>query len=235
VGEDDARGIEYVHDYVRRAILNGDFAPNEQLSQVQIAKELGVSRTPLREALRLLEREGLVETQTHRKARVAGISVEDLEETYMARIVLEGMAIRLTVPTMTTEDLAQLEAEMGRMAHFADQADLDRWERPHKEFHMLLVRAAGGRLIALMSQLSDHCERYRRMHSLTPNVLGAVLKEHRAIIDACKARDPDRAAAALVDHLSRVVFDLLEVINPDYDPERLRLAVRLAHDPIFGA
>src|SRR5438093_11282 len=105
---------EVVHDRLRRAILRGEFDPKVPLSQVKLAARLGVSRTPLREALRMLEREGLIDSEPNRRVRVAALSPTDLEELYATRIVLEALAIKLTVPTLEEEDLAALEACLER-------------------------------------------------------------------------------------------------------------------------
>ncbi len=228
----DGRSIEVVHDHLRKAILNGELGPGEELSQVQLAKGLGVSRSPLREALRLLQREGLVQAEPNRKMRVAGVSLPAMEETYMARITLESLAVRLTVPQLDMEAFAQLEGDMTRMSYFAAEGDFDLWEVPHRAFHSRIVAGGGERLVRLIAQLSDHCERYRRLHSAEPRVLESVQQEHRRILEACKAKDPDEGAASLVDHLSRVVFDIIDLVDATYDPVRLRLAVAMAEAPV---
>src|SRR5438034_4316596 len=91
---------EVVHDRLRRAILRGEFDPRVPISQVQLAARLGVSRTPLREALRMLQREGLIDSEPNRRVRVAELSVVDLEQLYAARIVIEALATRIAVPTL---------------------------------------------------------------------------------------------------------------------------------------
>src|SRR6185437_10046446 len=104
--------VEQVYRRVREAIVGGEIAPGAVMSQVSLADELGISRTPLREALRMLQSEGLVEAQRNRRVRVAAVSPADLEELCIMRVTLEAEAIRLAVPRMTAEDLARLEGAM---------------------------------------------------------------------------------------------------------------------------
>src|SRR5580765_593543 len=111
----DGQNVTVVHDRLRSAILRGEIPPGEATSQVALAKQLGVSRTPLREALRLLEREGLVISQPNRRVRIAQFSIADLEGVYAMRIALEATGIRATVPTMSDEVFAELEGLMAQM------------------------------------------------------------------------------------------------------------------------
>src|SRR5215467_264664 len=98
---------EVVHDRLRRAILRGEFDPKVPLSQVKLAARLGVSRTPLREALRMLQREGLIDSEPNRRVRVAALSLADLEQLYAARVLIEALAVRLTVPAYTVDDRSE--------------------------------------------------------------------------------------------------------------------------------
>src|SRR4249919_562785 len=106
---------EVVHDRLRESILRGEFDPRVPLSQVQLAARLGVSRTPLREALRMLQREGLIDSEPNRRVRVTELSVADLEQLYAGRVMIEALAVRLTVPRYTTEDVAELRAALREM------------------------------------------------------------------------------------------------------------------------
>ena len=219
----DGQNVDAIHDRLREAILRGVLKPGQEMSQVQLAKQLGVSRTPLREALRLLQREGLVDAEFNRRVRVAGFSLVDLEELYCVRLALEATSIRLTTPRLTPEELAELEAAMARMAHFAEEEDYERWEVPHRAFHAGLTAKAGARATRLLAQLSDHAERYRRLYTLQGS--GAWQRgvvQHRKILDAVKARDADGAAYWLVVHLARTPLSVIEMVEPTYVPERLR-------------
>ena len=213
--------VEQVYTRVREAILEGEIAPGSVMSQVALADDLGVSRTPLREALRMLQSEGLVDAQANRRVTVKPISATDLEELVVMRVALETEAIRLSVERLEPEDLASLEGRLAEMAHFAKEKDYARWQAPHMAFHRGLTAAAGERVNALLAQLSDHAERYRRVH-ITRSPRAWVTQGHREILDAVKKRDREQAARLLAEHLSATAFDVMELLEPGYDGERLR-------------
>ena len=212
--------VEQVHRRVREAILDGEIAPGTVMSQVALADELGVSRTPLREALRMLQSEGLVDAQTNRRVTVKPISATDLEELVVMRVALESEAIRLSVGRLAPEDLAALEGRLAEMSHFAAAEDYQRWQVPHSAFHRGLTAPAGARVNALLAQLSDHAERYRRIH-IARSPKAWLTAGHREILDACKAGDRELSATLLADHLSRTAFDVLELLEPGYESRRL--------------
>jgi DNA-binding GntR family transcriptional regulator len=215
------QSAEYVYRRVRDAILDGELAPGQTMSQVVLAEELGVSRTPLREALRMLQGEGLVEARPNRRVRVAPISAGDLEELYAVRVALEAQALRLAVPRMTPEDIARLEGSIAEMAHYAEERDMRRWLIPHADYHRRLTELAGERFEGLLTQLYDHAERYRRLHiGYGPSAWATA--DHRDILDAVKAGDARLSAALLAGHLSRVAFEVAEILEPGRDLVKLR-------------
>jgi DNA-binding GntR family transcriptional regulator len=217
----NGRNTEAVYDRVREAILEGEIAPGATMSQVALADELGISRTPLREALRMLQSEGLVEAERNRRVRVAPVSPVDLEELCIMRVTLEAEAIRLAVPRMTAEDLARLEGSMAEMAHFAEAKDYRRWTVPHQAFHRGLTAPAGDRFTGVLGQLFDHAERYRRLH-IGHGPSAWATKDHRNILDACKAGDREAAGRLLAEHFARTGFEVIEQLASDYEPVRLR-------------
>jgi GntR family transcriptional regulator, rspAB operon transcriptional repressor len=217
----NGRNTAAVYERVREAILEGAIAPGATMSQVALAEELGISRTPLREALRMLQSEGLIEAERNRRVRVAAVSPADLEELCIMRVALEAEAIRLAVPRMTGEDLARLEGHMAEMAHFAEAKDYRRWNVPHQAFHLALTSPAGERFASVLTQLFDHAERYRRMH-IGHGPSAWATKDHRAILDACKSGDRDAAGRLLGEHFARTAFEVIDEFGSDYEPERLR-------------
>jgi DNA-binding GntR family transcriptional regulator len=220
-GVPSRQSAEYVYRRVRDAILDGELKPGETMSQVVLADELGVSRTPLREALRMLQGEGLVEARPNRRVRVAPISVSDLEELYAVRVALEAQAIRLAVPRMTPEHIARLEGSIAEMAHYAEEHDMRRWLIPHADYHRRLTELAGERFAGLLTQLYDHAERYRRLHiGYGPSAWA--IADHRDILDAVKAADARSSAVLLVGHLSRIAFEVAEILEPGRDLVKLR-------------
>jgi DNA-binding GntR family transcriptional regulator len=231
-------GADLVYQQLREAILHGRLAPGLVVSQVQLAQKLGVSRTPLREAVRMLQREGLVEGKANRMVRVAPFSIQDVEELYAVRIANEALGIRLTVPGMVAADDAFLEGCLREMARCTTEGDIDAWKRQHRAFHVHLVGGGGHRLGKLLSELSDHAERYRRLYIASePRAMSVGAAEHEAIARACHDRDASRAAAELARHLSRTALTVLMHIAPEHEPAMVRATLRSvlgSENPVVG-
>lgn len=219
-GSDGRQASSHVHARLREAILNTELAPGLVMSQVALADELGVSRTPLREALRLLQGEGLIEAEPNRRVRVAPITASDVEELYALRVTVEAEALRLSMPNLRSEHIARLQGFLAEMDHYAEDKDYAGWTVPHAAFHAQLTGLAGLRFSVLLAQLFDHAERYRRLHiGHGPTAWGA---DHRGILEAVKAGDADRAAPLLAHHFARTAFEVIEFVEPDHEPARLR-------------
>jgi DNA-binding GntR family transcriptional regulator len=225
-GQDEALadGVDALHERLRAAILDGKLAPGTALSQVQLGQEHGVSRTKLREAMRMLVHEGLIELRS-RGARVADVSAADLDELYAQRLLMETLALRQSLPELNPDEVAELEGLLAQMAHFERIGEYARWDRPHRAFHALLVAHAGPRTRTAVVQLADHATRYRKLFHTASGVRAAADAEHRAILDAVIDRDVQRAADELARHLARTALTVLHTIEPDYEPRVMRDAL----------
>ncbi len=228
-GRRKARDMTWtVYSNLRESILNGALAPGQSLSQVKLASQLGVSRGPLREAVRMLQREGLVEAELNRRGRVSSFSIDDLEQLYAMRIVHESLAVRINVPRFTRRDIDTLRGCIKRMESLAGH-DLRQWQAADREFHFTLVAHAGDRLMRTIRELYDHADRYRGLYIKgVPRALSIAGEEHRNILDACIAADPALAAAHLARHLARTALSVLTHHAPEHDPTTVRAAIRLA-------
>lgn len=225
----DGNGVAIAHERLRKAILHGELRGGEVLSQARLSETVDAGRTPLREALRMLQHEGLVVSDPKRRIRIAELSAVDVEELYIARVALETMGIQVTVPWLDSEQIARLEGWMTQMNHFADDHDFDRLEVPHLKFHRGLISAAGQRVLQMTTQMSDHAERYRRVHGTAhPGAWEQRRAEHRAILDAAKNNDAEAATIALVKHYSRTAFDVIGELDPEHEPLRLCAAIDAA-------
>jgi DNA-binding GntR family transcriptional regulator len=209
--------VTHAHTRLRGLIVRGAIAPGSELSQVELARRVGVSTTPLREALRRLEAEGLIDTRHNRRPRVRPFQIEELDSIYGARILLECLALRLTVPTMTD---AQLE---GLRETVVTMADANRgggatpaWEDAHLAFHQRLVAGAAPALLAEIDNLMARGDRYIRLgiRGDTPSVLATVDAEHAAIEEACRRRDALAAASLLGAHLAHSARTIGSYIAP---------------------
>jgi DNA-binding GntR family transcriptional regulator len=223
----DGQHVAVVHDRLRDAILRGEIAPGEATSQAALTKQLGVTRTPLREALRLLEREGLVLSQPNRRVRIADFAIDDLESLYAMRVALEAVAVRLTVPTLRSEDFAELEGLMAQMDHYIRAGDQVRMDVPHAAFHARFVAAAGPRMTTTIAQLFDHAGRYRLAYGAAtlPDGYGERRAEHRAMIDAAAAGDADLTVQQLTLHYAHTALTVSSKLDPGHELSVLRVAI----------
>ncbi|UGS35587.1 GntR family transcriptional regulator [Capillimicrobium parvum] len=229
----ERHNVDAVHDRLRGAILRGDIPPGEVLQQVALAEELGVSRTPLREAFRLLQREGLLEGSPNRSYRVTSFSPRDLEELYVTFLPLQALAIRLTIPLLQSSDIATMMGDLAQMDHYAEAQDVEGWEVPHREFHRRLIQHAGRRVVELLDQLSDHAGRYRRVYLAgTSYGFEAAAAEHRELLESCRAGDTNLAAARLAHHLAHTALDVLAMADDAYEPHALKVALAVAQLPL---
>jgi DNA-binding GntR family transcriptional regulator len=221
----DGQHVALVHERLRNAILRGEIEAGATRSQTALAEQLNAGRTPLREALRMLQREGLVISEPNRRVRIADLSSDDAEELYIMRIALECVAIRITLPTLTSDDFAALEGYMAQMDHYMKDNDLQGWRGPHLAFHHLLIAGAGPRVSEEIQQLFDHAERYRLRFGVT-RVWAQRAAEHRAIVDAAAAGDQELAALRLAEHYASTAALVFAGVDPDHDLARLRTTMR---------
>lgn len=213
--------VELVYQRTRYAILTGDYAPGSALRLQELAARNGVSMIPVREALRLLEAEGFVETVPHHGARVAPVSMEDMLDVYRTRIVLEMEALRQAAPRITPQILAKARRLNARIVRQFQQRGYATYE-DHRAFHFALYEPSHSKwLMRLIGIVWDHTERYRRQAA--PRVVPASAhEEHERILERLEAGDVDGATQALRDHLERSI----EIFVEDF---RARNAVADGH------
>ena len=221
--------MESTLERLRSMILSGEIPPGAIVSQLKLARRLGVSTTPLREAIRQLKAEGLIEAEFNRRPRVPALDVNDLHAVYATRIVLESMAIVLTTSSATDEQLDGISASLREMRATVQLPQLDTWEAVHARFHRELVAGATPAMVTTIASFFDRAERYRRLSVLNVQPRGwmAADAEHERIVTACLARDGYGAARELAGHLARTAIDLSLTSAPDVDPAPVRVALSL--------
>jgi DNA-binding GntR family transcriptional regulator len=220
---------EDVYTRLREMLLNGEIPPGTVLSQVQLARELGVSTTPLREAMRLLQAEGLLIAEHNRQSRVAPLDVQDIEAVYASRILIEALAIRLTVPRLSPTDLDALRNDLGAMTDAAAARDLSAWEPVHRVFHRRLVSGCDAALDRIIDPVVDRSERHRRsgLFGSTARTWEIGNSEHESIVAACEARDAGQASVLLARHLARSALTVIAKVAPEADPVTIRTALQV--------
>src|SRR6201985_3724855 len=137
------QAIPHVHTYLRECILDGTLTPGTKLSQVSLARQLGVSRTPLREVLRMLQEEGLGETEPNQRTRVAGLDPQELDDVYASRILLETLALSMTMSTFGAASRKEAKRLLTAMRRAAKSGDFDAWFAVHSDYHRLFTAGAG--------------------------------------------------------------------------------------------
>ncbi len=202
---------EQIADILRAEVLSGRLGAGQKLAQEDLATRFGVSRIPVRDALRKLEGEGLVSSSRRGSARVARLEVPDLEELYEMRLAIEPRNARKAALLLTEDDLSSMEHWLREM----DEApDADRWHEAHTRFHEALNTASGfRRMNEMIENLRKHTERYVRFYQTFAGEGAALSEEHHRILETARSRDPDASEEAVRSHLSLVrdkVFAALE-------------------------
>jgi DNA-binding GntR family transcriptional regulator len=189
-------------DALRAAIVDGRLQAGERYSVARLAERLEVSRTPVREALLVLERQGVVRFERNRGVRVLETTAHDLEEVFALRLLLEVPATRRACGLLEAAELAALDRELAAMERLAAEGDEGAFMAHDKRFHEIILRASGNRRLAtIVSQLRD-LVRFRGASTVgRSRDLQAILAEHVVIRDALEARDAPAAAGAMRAHL----------------------------------
>ncbi len=220
-------GSEATLDRLRAKILSGELPPGSVVSQTELARDLGISTTPLREVISRLQAEGLLEVELNRRPRVTPLDVDDLQAVYAGRILVESLAAALTVPLMSDEDLAGISGDLVEMRALAADGDLDRWGGVHDRFHRQLFVEVPAGMAATLTNFYDRAERYRRFSAVEgqPRSWQGADQEHQRIVEACLVRDGTAAARELANHLARTALSLSAMLAPEVEPRAVRLAV----------
>ena len=219
--------VEVIHGELRRRILDNEFAAGARINQAVLARDLQVSRGPVREALRLLQREGLVEHVHQHQMRVSGVSLPNLEQLYAMHIFVEAFAANLTVPKLTPDDIENLESLLTQMSDRAAAGDIDCWEVVHARFHTQLIAHAGDRIVGQVQDFAEHCTRYRRLYVHgQPVAIAQATEEYAGMLEAARSRDAGLVAARLANHIGKTALTVLATVNPEYDPSTVRAAIR---------
>jgi DNA-binding GntR family transcriptional regulator len=207
---------QFVLGELRRAITSGQLKPGTPIRQEALAEELGVSRVPLREALKTLEGESLVVHEAHRGYFVAELSLADLREVYRIREILEAEAVREACARMDERGLNALEAVQSEVDAHAEAGDVTAMAAANRRFHFTLFEAAGmPRLLRLIATQWDATEAYRSLYYTGADHRERVLHEHHAVLAALRAADAEEALRLLDEHRAHAVEALELMLDED--------------------
>jgi len=208
----------YVHERLQQAILTLNLKPGARIDQNQVAASLNVSLAPVREALKVLEAEGLVTILPRRGAFVASSSMADLDELYFARALIEGATIYQAVPHMTDKGLDELQQLIGRMKQVSASGDVNAYIALNREYHLGLYSVLLNQtLLQVIRNLWVRSELYRYRYMFITHDPERVHLEHQGIIDACRKRDQTAAREAAIAHIQRTQQELHELLRADME------------------
>ncbi|HLR65987.1 MAG TPA: GntR family transcriptional regulator [Virgibacillus sp.] len=201
--------MKEVYDYLVEEIVSNKILPGTPIIETDIANELNMSRTPIREALKELESEGLIQRFPGRGVVVSKIAAQDIEEIFTLRITLELLALELSFDKITTNDISEVEEYLFNLDDKNEKQDyyhVDKW------IHTLIITKAGNRrLKKYIDLLNSQIERFRRISALEPNRLSKSKNEHIELIEAIKTKNFDLSSELLEKHLLNVKNSTLEV------------------------
>ena len=201
---------EVVCETLRDAVRRGVLKPGERLMEIQLAEELGVSRTPVREAIRKLEMEGYVIMMPRRGTYIADLSIRDINEVFEIRTSLESLASGLAAERITEDELEKLQRLLVQIGTHIKSGDMESIVRTDTEFHDLLYQTSRNtRLVGIISNLREQLTRFRTTSMSFPGRLKATLEEHRKIVEAIAQGDEKAARKAAEYHMEKAEQTLL--------------------------
>lgn len=201
-------------DRLRQAILDGTHPAGTQLRQDALAETYGVSRIPVREALFQLEAEGLVRILPHRGAVVSELSIDEINDVFDLRTILEPRLLAASAPEFGAEDFAMLDFIQSRFVTAIRANDISRWGILNAEFHMALyARARQPRTKSIVTALLQTSDRYTRVQLSSTAAMGKAEQDHARLTALCRAGEVEEACRFLVGHIEEVRQDLIRVLR----------------------
>lgn len=205
---------DVVFQTLREAILKGDLKPGERLMELQLASKLGVSRTPIREAIRMLEQEGLAVTIPRKGAEVAKMTLKDMEDVLEIREALDELAVNLACTRITAGQLARLRRIKEDFAENTKSGDIKQIAEADVSFHDIIYEATNNpKLVNLLNNLREQIYRYRVEYLKDSRNYPILIAEHEAIVEALEAHDRERVVTAMHKHVSNQAAAVKTIIQ----------------------
>jgi len=205
---------EIVFESIRSAIISGVLKPGERLMEVQLAEKLGVSRTPIREAIRKLELEGLVVMMPRKGAYVADLSIKDITDVLEIRAALEGLASGLAALRITDEEIEELELTAVQFNQALEEGNVELMIQKDIEFHDIIIKATRNeKLLQISNNLREQVQRFRVMYINKTNKAKQLAKEHYEIAEAISNRNIDLAERLAKNHIENAENNIMKLIE----------------------
>lgn len=205
---------DVVFNTLREAILKGDLKPGERLMELKLADKLGVSRTPIREAIRMLEQEGLAVTIPRRGAEVAKMTLKGMEDVLEVREALDELAAQVACKRMTKEQLERLMKVKEEFENSIKTGDIRKIAQSDVKFHDVIYEATGNpKLVSLLNNLREQMYRYRVEYLKDSKNYSKLIAEHEAIVEALKKRDGASVTVAMHEHVANQAIAVKNIIQ----------------------
>ena len=205
---------DVVYNTLREAILKGELKPGERLMELQLASKLGVSRTPIREAIRMLELEGLAVTIPRKGAEVAKMTVKDMEDVLEVREALDELAAKIACNKITEEQLQILSKVKDAFEESTKTTDIKQIAMYDEKFHDVIYESTGNvRLVNLLNNLREQIYRYRVEYLKNVEVYPRLIKEHETILKALQDRNQELVVEAMRDHVENQATAVTQIIR----------------------
>ncbi|ADI00902.1 MAG TPA: GntR family transcriptional regulator [Syntrophothermus lipocalidus] len=205
---------EVVFETLREAIINGTLKPGERMMEIQLAEQLGVSRTPVREAIRKLELEGFVVMIPRKGAYVAGISLKDIADVFEVRAAMEALAAGLAAERITAEELEEMERLLVRIGEHIEANRLEEVVEMDTLFHEALYKASRNlKLEQILQNLREQIQRFRSTSLAFPGRMKEALEEHKKIVEAISDRNTALAQQLAQEHIENAENSMLEALR----------------------
>ena len=205
---------DVVFNTLRKAILRGELKPGERLMEIQLANKLGVSRTPIREAIRKLELEGLVLMIPRKGAEVAEITIKDLEDVLEVRAALEELAVCDACENITEEQILALKEAADNFQAALESDDLVKCAETDMAFHEIIYSATNNkRLLQILNNLREQMYRYRVEYLKDETIYPRLLKEHKDIAESLRRKDKSRASETMREHVKNQAEAVKDMIR----------------------
>ena len=202
---------DVVFKTLREAILRGDLKPGERLMELQLAAKLGVSRTPIREAIRMLQQEGLAVTIPRRGAEVAAMTEKDMEDVLQVREALEILAVQLASEKITKEQIAELEERLKAFEQAVETAEVK--QIAQSDIDLIYTAAENPRLVVLLNNLREQIYRYRVEYLKDEKNYPRLIEEHRQIMQGLKERNEQYVVEMTKKHMDNQAVAVRNIIR----------------------
>ena len=205
---------DVVFNTLRQAILKGELKPGERLMEIALAERLGVSRTPIREAMRKLEQEGLVVMIPRRGAQVANITEKDLNDVLEVRIALENVAIEKACARMSEEEMSRLWLAAKEFEHTITEGNLVKLAEADVAFHEIIYQASDNkRLIQVLNNMREQIYRYRVEYLKDENAYPTLIQEHRKILELLDKHEKEKVIEVMKVHVEKQAKVVKQIIR----------------------